>query len=254
MQNLEIVINNVNGQNVVNSRTIAEQLGKEHRNVLRDLEKILTSSNVSSLIILSNYEDKKGELRKEYLLTKDGFTLYMFNIQGYQEFKMAYINKFNEMENIIRQKIPTSFKEALKLAYEQQETIENLQLENKVKDQQIAELQPKASYYDVILQCKDLLSTTIIAKDYGMAAKGFNKLLHELGIQYTQSGVWLLYQKYADKGYTQTKTQNYNRPDGTQGAKPHTYWTQKGRLFLYEFLKAHGYLPIIEKEESEEEK
>lgn len=254
MQNLKVVINNVNGQNVVSSRAIAEQLGKEHKNVLRDLEKILTSSNVSSLIILSNYEDKKGELRKEYLLTKDGFTLYMFNIQGYQEFKMAYINKFNEMENIIRQKIPTSFKEALKLAYEQQETIENLQLENKVKDQQIAELQPKASYYDVILQCKDLLSTTIIAKDYGMAAKGFNKLLHELGIQYTQSGVWLLYQKYADKGYTQTKTQNYNRPDGTQGAKPHTYWTQKGRLFLYEFLKAHGYLPIIEKEESEEEK
>lgn len=254
MQNLKVVINNVNGQNVVSSRAIAEQLGKEHKNVLRDLEKILTSSNMSSLIILSNYEDKKGELRKEYLLTKDGFTLYMFNIQGYQEFKMAYINKFNEMENIIRQKIPTSFKEALKLAYEQQETIENLQLENKVKDQQIAELQPKASYYDVILQCKDLLSTTIIAKDYGMAAKGFNKLLHELGIQYTQSGVWLLYQKYADKGYTQTKTQNYNRPDGTQGAKPHTYWTQKGRLFLYEFLKAHGYLPIIEKEESEEEK
>ena len=254
MQNLEVVINNVNGQNVVSSRTIAEQLGKEHKNVLRDLEKILTSSNVSSLIILSNYEDKKGELRKEYLLTKDGFTLYMFNIQGYQEFKMAYINKFNEMENIIRQKIPTSFKEALKLAYEQQETIENLQLENKVKDQQIAELQPKASYYDVILQCKDLLSTTIIAKDYGMAAKGFNKLLHELGIQYNQSGVWLLYQKYADKGYTQTKTQNYNRPDGTQGAKPHTYWTQKGRLFLYEFLKTHGYLPIIEKEESKEKK
>lgn len=254
MQNLEVVINNVNGQNVVSSRTIAEQLGKEHKNVLRDLEKILTSSNVSSLIILSNYEDKKGELRKEYLLTKDGFTLYMFNIQGYQEFKMAYINKFNEMENIIRQKIPTSFKEALKLAYEQQETIENLQLENKVKDQQIAELQPKASYYDVILQCKDLLSTTIIAKDYGMAAKGFNKLLHELGIQYNQSGVWLLYQKYADKGYTQTKTQNYNRPDRTQGAKPHTYWTQKGRLFLYEFLKTHGYLPIIEKEESKEKK
>ena len=254
MQNLEVVINNVNGQNVVSSRTIAEQLGKEHKNVLRDLEKILTSSNVSWLIILSNYEDKKGELRKEYLLTKDGFTLYMFNIQGYQEFKMAYINKFNEMENIIRQKIPTSFKEALKLAYEQQETIENLQLENKVKDQQIAELQPKASYYDVILQCKDLLSTTIIAKDYGMAAKGFNKLLHELGIQYNQSGVWLLYQKYADKGYTQTKTQNYNRPDRTQGAKPHTYWTQKGRLFLYEFLKTHGYLPIIEKEESKEKK
>ncbi len=251
MQNLTaVIINNVNGQNVVSSRTIADQLGKRHDNVVRDLDKILETSNLSSLIIPSTYR-VEGQNReyKEYLLTKDGFILYMFNIQGFQEFKMAYIQKFNEMERIVKSKIPTSFKEALKLAYEQQEEIEALQLENKIKDQQIMELQPKASYYDLILQCKDLLSVTVIAKDYGMTAVKFNELLHELGVQFKQSGVWLLYQKYADKGYTQTKTQNYNRPDGTQGAKPHTYWTQKGRLFLYDFLKSHGYLPLIEKGE-----
>ena len=174
----------------------------------------------------------------------------MFNIQGFQEFKMAYIQKFNEMENVIKSKIPTSFKEALKLAYEQQEEIEALQIENKIKDQQILELQPKASYYDLILQCKDLLSVTVIAKDYGMSAMKFNELLHELGVQFKQSGVWFVYQKYADRGYTQTKTQNYNKPNGTQGAKPHTYWTQKGRLFLYDFLKNNGYLPLIEKGEN----
>lgn len=54
-------------------------------------------------------------------------------------------------------------------------------LENKVQSQQIAELQPKAIYYDLILQCKDLFSMTEIAKDYGKSAKGMNKLLHELG-------------------------------------------------------------------------
>lgn len=71
-------------------------------------------------------------------------------------------------------------------------------LENKVQSQQIAELQPKAIYYDLILQCKDLFSMTEIAKDYGKSAKGMNKLLHELGVQYSQGGVWFLYAKYQD--------------------------------------------------------
>ena len=121
-----------------------------------------------------------------------------------------------------------------------------LELDNQVKSQQIAELQPKATYYDLILQCKDLLSVTEIAKDYGMSAKGLNAMLHELGVQYNQSGVWFLYAKYQHEGYTQTKTQNYNRPDGTQGSKVHTYWTQKGRLFIYNLLKSEDILPTIE--------
>ena len=124
--------------------------------------------------------------------------------------------------------------------------LSNLRLENKVQEQQIAELKPKASYYDLVLQCKDLLSMTEIAKDYGMSAKGMNKLLHDLGIQYKQSGIWFLYSKYQSNGYTQTKTQNYSKSDGSQGVTTHTYWTQKGRLFLYELLKANGILPMIE--------
>ena len=127
------------------------------------------------------------------------------------------------------------------------ETINNLRIENKVQQQQIAELKPKATYYDLVLQCADLLSVTEITKDYGMAAKGFNEKLRQNGIQYKQGGVWFLYAKYQDKGYTQTKTQNYNRPDGTQGSRTHTYWTQKGRLFLYEFLKGIEILPMIER-------
>lgn len=127
--------------------------------------------------------------------------------------------------------------------------IETLKLDNKIKDQQIQELKPKATYYDLILQCKDLLSVTEIAKDYGMSAMAFNKKLHELKVQFKQSGVWFLYQKYASYGYTHTKTQNYNKPDGSQGVSTHMYWTQKGRLFLYDFLKDQGIVPMIEREE-----
>ena len=87
-----------------------------------------------------------------------------------------------------------------------------------------------------------------IAKDYGKSAKWLNNLLHELGIQYNQSGVWLLYQKYAQLGYTRSKTHTYSGNDGKQHSKLHTYWTQKGRLFIYQLLKDKGVLPLIEME------
>lgn len=138
---------------------------------------------------------------------------------------------------------------ALRIA---EKELNTLKLELNVKDQQIAEMQPKASYYDMILQCKDLISVTEIAKDYGMSAKTFNKRLHDLGIQYKQSGIWFLYAKYQSRGYTKTKTQNYSKPDGTQGAKTHMYWTQVGRLFLYDLLKHNNILPMIEREDMED--
>ena len=137
---------------------------------------------------------------------------------------------------------------ALRIA---EQELSTLRLENKVKDQQIAELTPKATYYDLILQCKDLLTVTEISKDYGMSAKGLNTKLHELGVQYRQSSIWFLYSKYQDKGYTQTKTQSYTKSDGMIGSSVHTYWTQKGRLFLYDLLKENGILPMIEKEKED---
>lgn len=145
-------------------------------------------------------------------------------------------------------------------AYEAQKAITEklnaqvLQLEGTVavQVQQISELQPKASYYDVVLNSKDLLSTTKIAKDYGKSAIWLNTWLHEQGIQYKQGDIWLLYQKYAEQGYTNTKTQTFNGSDGEIHTKVHTYWTQKGRLFIYEQLKAVGILPLIEQNDEEE--
>lgn len=120
-----------------------------------------------------------------------------------------------------------------------------------VQKQQIAEMKPKASYYDVVLNCKDLISTSTVAKDYGKSAIWMNHYLHEKGVQFKQGEIWLLYQKYAEKGYTSTKTHSYSANDGTIHTKPHTYWTQKGRLFVYELLKADGILPTMEQEDSD---
>ena len=122
-----------------------------------------------------------------------------------------------------------------------------------IQEQQIAEMKPKASYYDVVLNCKDAVSITTIAKDYGKSGRWFNEYLHNLGVQFRQGKIWLLYQKYAQHGYTTTKTHTYSGNDGTMHSKVHTYWTQKGRLFIYELLKDHGILPLIEQESEFEE-
>lgn len=116
-----------------------------------------------------------------------------------------------------------------------------------IQSQQIAELTPKASYYDVVLNCKDLLSITEIAKDYGKSAKWLNNYLHDNKVQFKQGNIWLLYQNHAEKGYTNTKTQTFNGKDGKVHTKVHTYWTQKGRLFIYDLLKRQGIVPIIER-------
>ena len=124
-----------------------------------------------------------------------------------------------------------------------------LEEENAVQKQQLIEMQPKASYYDVVLNSSDLVSITEISKDYGWSAQRMNEYLHTKGVQFKQSSrIWILYQKYAEKGYTSTKTHTYLATDGNVHTKIHTYWTQKGRLFIYDLLKNDGILPLIEQE------
>lgn len=134
----------------------------------------------------------------------------------------------------------------------EQEKVAILTEENAVLNQQVAELTPKASYYDVVLNCKDLVSVSKIAKDYGFSAVKFNRLLHKLGVQYKQGTIWLLYQKYANLGWTSTKTHIYLNDSGETQSCVLTCWTPKGRLGLYDLLKSKGYLPLIEQDEQDE--
>ncbi|MBP3294935.1 MAG: phage antirepressor KilAC domain-containing protein, partial [Lachnospiraceae bacterium] len=127
-----------------------------------------------------------------------------------------------------------------------------LEEENAVQKQQLIEMKPKASYYDVVLNSPDAVAITVIAKDYGKSAQWLNEYLNEKGVQFKQGNkIWLLYQKYAEKGYTCTKTHTYPGNDGEIHTKVHTYWTQKGRLFIYDLLKGDGILPNVEKEGSD---
>ncbi len=131
-----------------------------------------------------------------------------------------------------------------------EEREKRLLLENAVavQKQQIAEMQPKAAYYDVVLKCKDAVNISVIAKDYSWSARRMNEYLHRKGVQFKQGDIWLLYQKYAGCGYTKTNTHVYEDGCGNKHTKVHTKWTQKGRLFIYSLLKADGIYPQIEME------
>ena len=126
--------------------------------------------------------------------------------------------------------------------------LENEELKESVvqMDRVIGEMKPKVDYCDVILSTTECMTTSQVAQDYGMSAKRFNSMLNHLGIQHRISDQWLLYSKYLGKGYTKTRVNTYKRTNGTEGSKPLTVWTQKGRMFLYEELKRYGVLPSME--------
>lgn len=111
-------------------------------------------------------------------------------------------------------------------------------------EEENAFLSVKAKYYDRILHSKNSVPVTQIAKDYGMSAIAFNRMLHDYGIQYSVRNSWVLYAEYANLGYTQSRTYTIDE----NKAVMHTCWTQKGRIFLYKFLKERGVLPMCEQE------
>lgn len=141
------------------------------------------------------------------------------------------------------------FRLTLDVVDKQNKQIADQQKELAEKSAAIEEMTPKASYYDLVINSPDLIPITIIAKDYGKSGTWLNRKLNEKGVQYRREKTWVLYHQYADKGYVGTKTYAYSGK--AYGAEKHvsinTFWTQKGRLFIYELLKGEGILPIVER-------
>lgn len=112
MNELLPMITERDGIPVTTSRAVAEQFGKQHKNVIRDIENLratLDETENGKAFNRLNFEpvtlpDAKGESRPAYLLTRDGFTLLAMGFTGAKavQFKVAYINAFNRMERLIR--------------------------------------------------------------------------------------------------------------------------------------------------------
>ncbi|ARM67831.1 phage antirepressor KilAC domain-containing protein [Staphylococcus caprae] len=246
LQKIQIENNSELGA-VVSSRVIAQELEKRHAHVIRDLERILTDPNVGSLIIPSNYKDNKGETRKEYLLTKDGFTLYMFNIQGHNDFKMAYINKFNEMERQIAQPVASYMIEdpverAEKWIEEQKEKQQLLE-QNTVQQKQIEEYKPKALFADAVNSSNSSILVGELAK---LISQNGVKIGQNRLFEWLRNNGYLIKrgenynlptQRSCDLGIMDIKKRTQNNPDGSIRVTRTTKITGKGQqYFINKFL------------------
>ena len=118
-----------------------------------------------------------------------------------------------------------------------------MQEENQKLVIKIEEDKPKIEYIDTILNSKNTMSITQIAKDYDLSGMKLNKILHSEGIQYKCGEQWLLYAKYVGNGYTKSST----FVDNSGGARVNTKWSQKGRLMIHELLTKLGYIAIIDR-------
>lgn len=230
------------------SLDIAEITGKQHAHVMRDIRNEIKElgENVGlSIFGESSYKNKQNKAQPCFTFGKGGAMQLALKYDAKTRYRV--IKRIEELEGQGKQKLPSTYKEALIHLVEQVEENEKLQTNNLMLEQQVHELKPKADYTDRILQNKGLVTISQIAKDYGMSGEAMNKTLNELGIQYKLGEQWLLYAKYHDRGYTHSQTVDITRTDGTKDIKMNTKWTQKGRLFLYEQLKENDLLPMIER-------
>lgn len=247
------------------SLEIAELTGKQHQHVMRDIRSLLRQgvceSNFGLMLNIKQLPNGGKREYPYYKLTKKGCLILA---SGYNAvLREKIINRWEELEKKERGQftIPQSYSEALLLAANQAKQIEEQQLaleqqkEELVKaSQEIVELsatitqaKPKTTYFDIMMKNKSTSVITSTAQDYGMSAKAFNKLLFDLGIQHKVAGQWVLYRQYLDKGYVNSEPVSITHSDGTQTVKYISKWTQRGRYFLYEFLKSKDILPLIER-------
>lgn len=237
----------VNGEVMFVGKDVADILG--YQNGSRDINRHVDEEDRHKVMLFDGNQDNETIIINESGLYSLIFSSKMANARRFKrwvttevlpairEHRMYAIDEILENPELAIAAL-TQLKEECK----RRKRLECLAL---VQCQQIAEMQPKANYYDLILQNTNTVPITQIAKDYGMSGRKFNELLHELRVQYKFRKTWLLYQHYAECGYTQSRTYAIDESRSVM----HTYWTQKGRLFLYDLLKNKGIYPLIEQED-----
>lgn len=267
----EIVYRGESNQPLTNSKLVAEVFEKEHKNVMQSIRKLMVgtaqNSAVHQMFSESTYLNEQNKEQPMFIMNQDGFTLLAMGFNGKKamEFKLKYIEAFNKMKKEIessKPSLPQNYLEALKSLVKAEEEREQLALENRKQQQEIVtiskenmelgnkitEMLPKVSYYDQILKSNATMTITQIAQDYGMSAVRMNKELESMRIQHKVRGQWILYGQFLTGGYVHSRAIDIIRSDGRHDVKYNTEWTTKGRIFLYDALKAKGILPLIEQE------
>ena len=250
---------NWNGIDVIDSRVVAEAVGKEHRKLLRDIRTYIQhlgqtnfglssespsqSQNLGQLnfepsefFIETNYINSQNKEQPCYLITKKGCEMIANKMTGAKgtQFTAAYVTVFNDMEKKQTEQemfaLPRNYKEALQQLIVQVDKNEELQRQNIALIHRIDQLEEKLEL-PAPKQEQKLYTASEIAAEYGMEAGELNLLLYSLHILKKEKGRWRINQRYQDKEYAK----KYWR---------HVRWTESGRKFIHKKLKEKGYTLI----------
>ncbi len=188
-----LIITNQSGKDITTSLIVAEVFGKEHKNILRDIENLSCSDNFNRLNFEHiKYFDSRGREQKAYEITKDGFSFLVMGYTGEKagEFKEKFITEFNKRESLLKND-DYIINRAMSLLNDRAKELERqlLQKDERLQLQEhvIEKAAPKVEYYEEVLQSESAYNTTQIAKELGMTATSLNRKLHE-GAVFLRSG------------------------------------------------------------------
>lgn len=219
------------------SLQIAEITGRNHKDIMRSIREMEEPwvNGGGRKFALTYYIDKWNREKPCYSLTKTE-TLYIstkFNDEARAKLVLRWEQL--EKENLIKDisnnfYIPKDYSSALMLA--------------STLSKELEEIRPKADYTDQVLLSPEKLTTTEVAKSFGMKSpQKLNGILVGLGVQYKTKHNYVLCSPYSDLGYVRVNT--HITSDGEEKLVGTTYqlvWTEKGRNFLYNLLVEKGYL------------
>lgn len=243
---METLVKIENNRAVTNSLLVAEKFNKNHRDVLQSIRDLLVSAensaitenqSVTSMFHLAEYKvalnNGTGAMKKHpmYIMNRDGFSLLVMGFTGEKalNFKLEFINAFNEMEK----KLHSDDYILMRSRQILENKVAQLEYKSELQAQELKKQAPKVEYYNHVLNAENTYNINLIAKELGMSARTLNKILAEKKIQYKQAGVWVLNHKFQDKGFTKTKTTLYIGSDGVERSCMLTVWTEKGREFIH---------------------
>lgn len=206
----ELVFKGESNQVLTNSLLVADKFGKNHKHVLesiRELIKGCAEKSANPMFVETVYiHPQNGQEYPMFIMNRDGFTLLAMGFTGEKalQFKLEYINAFNKMEEAIKNggfNVPKSFREALLLAAEQQEVIENQQKQIEEKNAKIEADKPKV-----------LFSEAVSASNKSILVRELAKLITQNGYQI---GEKQLYERLRKAGYLCSVGESRNQPTQT---------------------------------------
>jgi len=226
------------------SLEIAEVTGKPHNDVMKAIRKMEPAwvricegkFSLTSRMV----QQPNGGTRKVpcYSLTKTEclYVATKFN----DEARAKLVLRWEELEHerIARQEKMSDLEIVCRALMIQKRQIEE-------KDKLIGELQPKAEYVDNVLDSIDCMTMTQVAKGEGMTVHELTNLLLQKGIIYCQSGCYMLYAKYADKGLAAYRTHSHRDLFGSMRTNIYLVWTERGRKFIHEIIDHDVLSPLI---------